>query len=237
MKSLLLIFLLYSSLFDDPMREVEKLKLMFPSRQQEIFLDYENDNFSQKLSYKKDFVYVELNSSNFLKLNLNYRIIPDAKYIASLDPDMKAMVTDLLSKDRTLRAYMINISFYLQGNIRYTGAGIPQDAFSVFLNRKANCVGYSNFVKLLLDSAGIKNKLVKGFYLKDAEGKTGTMDTMVPVPHRWVEIFLPNGLKFYYDPQYQKFSANYITTKSDIDFKRVRRFKVNVIKKSRKLAN
>jgi hypothetical protein len=60
---------------------------------------------------------------------------------------------------------------------------------------------------------------------------------MIPIPHRWVEIHLANGVKFFYDPQYQRFSANYIATKEDVDFKRVKKFKVYVIKKSKKIVN
>ena len=60
---------------------------------------------------------------------------------------------------------------------------------------------------------------------------------LIPIPHRWVEIYLSKEIKFFYDPQYQRFSFNYLTTRNDIDFKRVRRFKVNIIKKSKKIIN
>jgi hypothetical protein len=74
--------------------------------------------------------------------------------------------------------------------------------------------------------------LIKGFYLKKGE-----KNILIPVPHRWVEIQLSNGLKFFYDPQRQEFSAHYLTTKSDVDFKRVKRFYVYVVNKSKKIIN
>jgi transglutaminase-like putative cysteine protease len=234
MKSLLLIFLLFSSLFEDPLREVQDIKLMIPTRQQDIFMDYANDNFSQKLVYGKQLIYAEIKSSNFLKLNLNFRLIPDEKKIAALDGDTREVVKDLLGKSQSLKSYLINLSFFLKGNINYSDARLPQDTQAVLLNKKATCVGYSNVVKSFLDSVGIKNKLIKGFYLKEDNG-TGSI--LTPIPHRWVEIYLPNGTKFFYDPQYQKFSANYIATRPNVDFKKVRRFKIDVIRKSRKIMN
>jgi hypothetical protein len=234
MKSLLLIFLLFSSLFEDPLREVQDIKLMIPTRQQDIFMDYANDNFSQKLVYGKQLIYAEIKSSNFLKLNLNFRLIPDEKKIAALDGDTREAVKDLLGKSQSLKSYLINLSFFLKGNINYSDARLPQDTQAVLLNKKATCVGYSNVVKSFLDSVGIKNKLIKGFYLKEDNG-TGSI--LTPIPHRWVEIYLPNGTKFFYDPQYQKFSANYIATRPNVDFKKVRRFKIDVIRKSRKIMN
>ena len=228
MKVLLLVLMI---LMNDPLREVEDLKLLIPTEQYEIFRDYSNDNFSQKLAFHNKSVFAEIKSSNFFKLNLNFRVVPDKKYLSTLSNDTREIVTDLFG-DYSLKAFLINVSLYLEGNIRYTTARIPQDALSVIINKQANCIGFSNTVKLFLDSAGIKNQLVSGFYLKREKG-----NTLLPIPHRWVEIQLPDGAKFFYDPQYQKFSANYITTKRDVNFKRVRKFKVNLIKQSKRLAN
>ena len=109
---------------------------------------------------------------------------------------------------------------------------MPQDAFAVLLNRKANCVGFANLTAFLLDCVGIKNKFVRGFYLEKGGNRV-----LIPVPHKWIEIYLSNGVRFFYDPQRQKFSTNYIVTKYDVDFRKVRKFKVLLIEKSKKVLN
>ena len=229
MKILILFYLLF---FNSTPREIENMKFSFPSKQHEIFLDYANDNFSQKLVYNNNIITAEIISSNFLYLDLNFRIFPNESYMANLNRDIKEIVFDLFGSNQSLKTYLNNISMYLKGNISYSHKDLPQDARSVIMSKKANCVGFSNVVSLFLNSAGIENKFVKGFYLKKQDN-----NTLIPVPHRWVEIHLPNGLKFFYDPQYQDFSANYITTKDNVNFKQVKRFKVHVIKKSKKIIN
>jgi hypothetical protein len=93
-------------------------------------------------------------------------------------------------------------------------------------------VGYSNVFSIFLNSVNIKNRIVKGFYLKKEKGPT-----LVPVPHRWVEIKLLNGFKFFYDPQYNNFSANYIMVKDEVDFKKVKKFEVIILKRSKEFVN
>ncbi|NIM18166.1 MAG: hypothetical protein GTO45_39695 [Candidatus Aminicenantes bacterium] len=217
-----------------PLREVENVKLFFPTQKHDIFINYSNDNFSQELVYhlKNKNITAEIKCSNYLQLNLNFRVFPNHKFIARQNRDIREVILDLFDDSQLMKNYMTNISFYLKGNIRYSRANLPQDAAAVMINKKATCVGFSNLVKVFLDAAGIENRLVKGFYLKK-----GKKNIMIPVPHRWVEIRLPNGIKFFYDPQYQKFSANYITTRDDVDFKKVRKFKVTVIKKSKIIIN
>jgi transglutaminase/protease-like cytokinesis protein 3 len=215
-----------------PIREVENVKLSLPTQQHEIFVNYSNDNFSQKLSYHHDMVTAEIKSSNYLNLNLNFRVLPDNKYISALNPKVQEVILDFFDDSQLLANYLTNISYFLKKHIRYSEMKLPQDATSVILFKKAKCVGYANVTKVFFDAAGIKSKVVKGFYLKK-----GKRNTMIPIPHQWVEIHLNNGVKFFYDPQYQKFSVNYIATKDDVDFKRVKKFKVYVIKKSKKILN
>jgi transglutaminase-like putative cysteine protease len=174
----------------------------------------------------------EIKSSNYLNLGLNFRVLPDSKYISALNPKVQEVIFDLFDDSQSLRNYIANVSFFLKGQIRYSGMNLPQDATSVILYKRAKCVGYANAAKVFFDAAGIKSKVVKGFFLEK-----GKKNTMIPIPHRWVEIHLANGVKFFYDPQYQRFSANYIATKEDVDFKRVKKFKVYVIKKSKKIVN
>jgi hypothetical protein len=61
--------------------------------------------------------------------------------------------------------------------------------------------------------------------------------TIIPVPHKWIEIHPGNGVRFFYDPQRQQFSANYMVTKDDVDFKKIKKFKAILIKKSKKVLN
>lgn len=228
--------LLILMLFISPLTEVEQVKVSFPTKQYDIFIDYQNDNFSQHLVYynSRAIVTAELQSSNYMGLDLEFRVAPDYAYMEELNPEMRAVINDLMGGSHSLRDYMASISSFLEKNIRYSEDDIPQSAAMVLANRRAYCVGFSNLVTVFLEAVGVKNKLVKGFYLKNERGANGFW---TPVPHRWVEIILPNGLKFFYDPQYQRFSANYITTRSDVDFKRIRKFKVKVIKQSKKIMN
>lgn len=229
MKILLLLFLLLSN---DPMREVEDIKVTIPTPQSEIFVEYENDNFSQTLSIHNELVTAELSSTNYLHLDINYRVIPNHKKIESLPPEIKKTVLSLLGDDPSLKGYLVSLASYLRNNIRYTDQPLPQDGRAVILYKRGNCVGFANAVELFLHSASIKTRQVKGFYLRIGKG-----GKLVPEPHRWVEIILPNGLRFFYDPQYQEFSARYITTRDDVDFKQVRRFKINLLEKSKRILN
>jgi transglutaminase-like putative cysteine protease len=236
MKSLIIIMFMANlfSVFDDPLREVEDIKLVFPSTQHDIFLDYTNDNFSQRLVFHDQTVTAELSSSNFLKLNLNFRIFPQKPILESLSPKNRAIIKDLIGQDNSLKTFLTNISYYLEGNIHYSDENLPQDAGTVLSNQKANCIGYSNVVQLFLSAGNVKTRIVKGFYLQESKHR---LDTWIPVPHRWVEIHLPNGVRFFYDPQHQRFAANYITTKNNVDFKQIRKFKVIIIRKSKKIVN
>lgn len=229
MKVLFFLFLLLSN---DPMREVEDIKVTIPTPQHEIFVEYENDNFSQTLYIRDQLVTAELSSTNYLHLDLNYRVIPNHRVIASLQPEIKKTVLGLLGDDPSLKGYLTSLASYLRSNIRYTDKPVPQDGRAVIMYKRGNCVGLANAVELFLDSAGVKSRQVKGFYLR-----IGNRGKLEPEPHRWVEILLPNGLKFFYDPQYQEFSARYITTRDDVDFKRVRRFKINLLEKSKRILN
>jgi transglutaminase-like putative cysteine protease len=227
MKILILLLFVIS-----PIREVENVKLSLPTRQHEIFINYSNSNFSQKLSYHNDMLTAEIKNSNYLELNLNFRVLPDSKYISALNPRVQKVISDLFDDSQSLRNYLANVSYFLKKQIRYSEMNVSQDATSVILFKRAKCVGYANATKVFFDAAGIKSKVMKGFYLEK-----GKKNAMIPIPHRWVEIHLANGVKFFYDPQYQRFSVNYITTKDDVDFKRVKKFKVYVIKKSKKIVN
>ncbi|MFC2155833.1 transglutaminase domain-containing protein [Acidobacteriota bacterium] len=221
-------------LFIIPLREVESIKLSFPAQVQrhDIFLNYDNDNFSQKFYMNENRLTADIKSINFVHLNLNFRIFLDKKRLAKLDPETKEIVLNLFDNSITLDHYFKKISPFLEKNIKYTEERLPQDEISVLINRKANCIGFSNLAGFFLDCAGVKNRFVKGFYLMKEKGRV-----LVPIPHKWIEIQLSRGVHFFYDPQRQKFSANYIVTRDDVDFKKIRKFKALLIKKSKKVLN
>ena len=221
-----LLFVLY------PVQEVENVKLTFPSSQYEIFINYANDNFSQQLTLQNDMITADIKNANYLDLNLEFRVIPNRAYIDSLNPNVRELILDLFDGSESLKNYLTNVSIFLAGHISYSDQELPQDAAAVFFSRKANCVGYSNVVRVLLDAAGIKNETVKGFYLRKEKG-----NLLIPVPHRWVEITLEDNTKFFYDPQHQGFAVNYILTRGDVDFKQVKKFKVYMIDQSKKILN
>ena len=225
MKILIVLLFLLS-----PLKKVENVQLYFLSDQNEIFLNYSNGNFSQRVFHKKGRIIAETKNLNFLDIDLNFRIILDSTYIDGLDIRLKDLVLDLF--DYNLDNYMKNISNFLNKNIRYSDNGFPQDALSVLINKKANCIGFSNLVVELLYSVGIESRFIKGFHL---ENKTDRI--MIPIPHRWIEILLSNGFKYFYDPQYQNFSSGYIIVKNDVDFNKVKKFKVHLLKKSSEIIN
>lgn len=229
MKSIILLLF-----FIIPLREVENVKLSFPAHppQQEIFLNYANDSFSQELNLDNERITADIKSINFVHLNLNFRIFPDEKVLGKLYPETKEMVLNLFDNSMTLKHYFKNISFFLEKEIIYSEKELPQDEISVLINRKANCVGYANLASFLLNCVGIKNKFIRGFYLKRENRQT-----LVPIPHKWIEIHLSNGVRFFYDPQRQRFSANYIVTRDNVDFKKIKKFKVLLIKKSKEILN
>ncbi len=225
----ILILLLFYVL---PLREVEDVTLALPTMQEEIFANYANDNFSQNLVYSDKQVAVEIISMNFLHLDLNFRVFPDKNFIGKLDQSTREIILALLDNNISFDLYFKNISNFLKAKIEYLEENLPQDAISVLVTRKANCVGYSNLASLLLRAVGVKNRLVKGFYLKKED-----RSILTPIPHRWLEIQLADGSRFFYDPQRQMFSADYIVTRQDVNFIRVKKFKIQLVKRSKKIVN
>ncbi|MCP5106820.1 MAG: transglutaminase domain-containing protein [bacterium] len=219
-----------------PLREVVDVQITIPTQQHDIFYNYTNDNFSQRIFYGgtgKEMT-AHIKNSNFYALNLNFRVFPNKKLIQRLHPELQDIIANLLDNGITFESYFKKVSLFLAGGISYSGLDLPQDTYSVMVNKKADCVGYANLFQTLMDTVGIKNRVIKGFYLKDSEE---TALSLIPIPHRWVEISLPNNTNFFYDPQHQRFSANYIAIREGVDFKAVKKFKVSIIKKSKKIVN
>jgi len=227
MKFLILTQILFFTLI-----QIQDVKFIFPTNQQEIFSDYVNKNFSQKLSIDDTKISVEIMSSNPLFLELNFRIFPNKAYINKLDLPLKQLILELSGDRILLKEFLQSISSYLKENISYTKKETPQDPLSVVLNKEANCIGFCNLVSLIFKTNGIKTRFIRGFYLSKKEGKIFS-----PIPHRWLEIQLADGNKYFYDPQYQNFSANYIKVKEGVDFKNIRKFEVYLVRKSKKIIN
>lgn len=221
-------------LFIVPLREVENIKLSFPAatRCREIFFNYANDNFSQELSQVDGRITAEIKNINFLHLNLNFRIIPETKMLEKFDRETREVINNLFANSLTFDRYFKNISFFLEKEIEYSDADLPQDEIAVLINRRANCVGYANLTAFLLNCVGVKNRFVRGFYLQNEDGKT-----LIPIPHKWIEIYLGNGDRFFYDPQRQQFSTNYIVARDDVDFTKIRKFKILLLEKSKRILN
>ena len=98
MKSLLLILLMMV-----PFKQVENVKLSFPSQQREIFKDYSNDNFSQELEYENGEITAEIKCMNFFELDLNFRIVPDRKFIKKLDKNTKNIAIRLMNESSNFK--------------------------------------------------------------------------------------------------------------------------------------
>ncbi len=225
--------------FISPLKEVENVIIAFPStarqdiQQHELFFDYKNGNFSQQITWDKNRVIAKITSINYIHLNLdNYRVILDKKKLARFDSKTREFVISLYDGSVTLHHYFKNISTFLEESLEYTEEKLPQDASTVIINRKANCVGYANLAAFLLDCVGIKNKVARGFYLLEENERL-----FQPIPHQWIEIELADGLRFFYDPQRQRFSSHYIVTRDDIDFRKIKKFKILLVKKSKRILN
>ena len=225
MKTILLILMLMS-----PLRQVEYSYLQFSTPQRDIFPDYRNDNFQQKISWKRDLVSVVSQSLNFYQLDLNFRVVVDEDYLQRQPREIREAVKLLSGDCISLRDYVDNISGFLKSEVNYDDNGALQDAVSVLTRKTANCVGYSNLVHEFFKCVGINNQFVKGFYLKSSEG-----DLLIPIPHKWVEVRLTNGYTFFYDPQHQSFTSGYILVEENVDFKQIRRFLVRLVKKEVKM--
>lgn len=220
-------------LFVQPLREVEQMTLSLPISEPSLFSFYRNANFSQVITVKDREIQAEIGNINFSNLDFNFRIILDENFLKNLDDETRYTIKNLYKKTFLFEHYFKKLSDFLKGNIRYSEDGkLPQDARSVLINRKANCIGYANLAGFLLQSVGVKTRIVKGFYLKIGPGQN-----LIPEPHRWLEIQLGKGEYFFYDPQRQMFSAYYLVTGDDVDFKQVKKFVIHLKERSKKLVN
>ncbi len=214
-----------------PLKQVEQMNIQIHTDQQAIFREYSNDNFSQTLRVANNRIEIKTQSTDYLQLELNFRVVPDERYISKLSPELKKALATILKGSYTLKDYMVNISHFLRHNIRYSENKHSQDPQTVIENKRAHCVGFSNITRVFLKGIGVDARFTQGFYLKKQNGR------VVPIPHKWIEIELANGFLYFYDPQYQKFSSNYVLVDDSVIFTKIKRFNIELIDYSKKIMN
>lgn len=214
------------------MRRVEYARIQLDTVPMGILTEYRNANFSQRTRVRAQGMMAETRSMNFIDLELNYRIHLDHKAAEKLAPEVRDQALQFLAASITLKDYLVRIRDFLRSHVRYSAASQPQDPLTVLRRRTADCVGLAGLVNAWLDAVGIRNRNVRGFYLRPGE-KGG----WIPEPHRWLEIRLQDGFAFFFDPQHRVFSPRYLVVRQELDFHRVRRFKVRGIKLQTKLEN
>ena len=215
-----------------PIRQVENVRFRFSSPPADIFQDYETHNFKQRIFLWEGKIYSEVHSVDFQDLDLNFRIFRHEDRIRKLPVLVRNLLEDLPLQTMTLREFIHHVARLMKENIHYSEEDLPQDPTTVLFNGKASCVGYSALFSVLLGAVGIENKFVRGFYLKKNGEKS-----WIPVPHRWVEVTLANGRRYFYDPQHHTFSSHYVVVKDDIDFTKVKKFRVHLVRKSKVMSN
>ncbi len=222
---LLLILLLTVS----PLRQINDFVIKIELKNNGIFENYSNMNFKQNIINYKDYFIIRIENTNFYSLNLNYKIKLNRKWMKTADQKLRELAIKIYDKSIYLKDYFDYLSLYLK-DIEYTENNLPQDANSVIANKKAHCIGFSNLASELLNAISIKNRFIRGFYLKKIN-----KNTLKPIPHRWLEIIFDNNGRFFYDPQYQGFSYNYLVIKKNKNFNKIRVFNTKIIKIKKKM--
>ena len=214
------------------MRRVEYARIQLDTVPIGILMEYRNANFSQRIQVQPEGMMAETRSLNFVDLKLNYRIHLDPVAASALDPEVKAQAMQFLGASNTLKDYLVRIRDFLRSHVQYSPKTQSQDPLSVLRRRTADCVGLAGLVNAWLDAVGIRNRNVRGFYLRPGE-----KGNWIPEPHRWLEINLHDGFSFFFDPQHRVFSPRYLVVRRELDFHRVRRFRVRRMKLQTKLEN
>lgn len=214
-----------------PLKHVELLNIQINTSQADYFSNYSNDNFKQSLKIIENRIEIKTESINYMELELNFRVFQDAAYIKTLSKTLQDSIYLMINSSYTLKDYMIKISEFLKTKIKYSEEKLPQNPEIVIINKKAHCVGFSELTKVFLRGIGIEARFTQGFYLKKKE------NNLIPIPHKWIEIELSNGYLYFYDPQYQKFSSNYVVVDNSVIFTKVKKFKIKLINYTKKIVD
>jgi transglutaminase-like putative cysteine protease len=223
-KALLLFFYAWASLSQE-----SSLELFVACRAPEVFSDYRNTNFKQEVFAAPGGLNVKIKSRSLSLRNLNHRIGADESYLAVQAPEIRIAFDQVRQQALSLADYLRNISMFLTNRIEYTEAELPQEAAAVLAQKKGHCIGYANVAQALLACVGIASRPVNGFFLREQDGR------VEPVPHRWLEIFLPGERRVFYDPQYQDFSSRYLVTNLGVSLENIERFAGVVVRKNKKI--
>lgn len=224
MKALLLFFYAWASLSQE-----SSLELFVACRAPEVFSDYRNTNFKQEVFAAPGGLNVKIKSRSLSLRNLNHRIGAMESYLAVQAPEIRLAFDQVRQQALSLADYLRNISMFLTNRIEYTEAELPQEAAAVLAQKKGHCIGYANVAQALLACVGIASRPVNGFFLREQGGR------VEPVPHRWLEIFLPGERRVFYDPQYQDFSSRYLVTNLGVSLENIERFAGVVVRKNKKI--
>lgn len=226
MRALLLLFYLWSSLSQET-----QLEVFVSCRAPEIFGNYRNFNFKQEVRAEAGGLRVNLKSRTLRLRQLNHRIHADERFLAAQAPEVRQAFDRVRQDALSLADYLAHISTFLKSHIEYTEADLPQDAAAVLGQRRGHCIGFANVAAALLSGVGIASRPVNGFYLREEGGR------VLPVPHRWLEVFLPGERRVFYDPQYQDFSSRYLVATAGIPSERIERFAGIVVSKTKKIVD
>ena len=224
MKALLLLFFAWASLSQE-----SSLEVFVACRAPEVFSNFSNTNFKQEVVAVSGGLNVKIKSRSLSLRNLNHRVAADENYLAAQGPEVRRAFTEVRQQALSLADYLRHISIFLNNRIEYTEAELPQETAAVLSQKRGHCIGFANVAQSLLACVGIASRPVNGFFLRELEGR------VEPVPHRWLEIFLPGERRVFYDPQYQDFSSRYLVTNLGFPLQGVERFAGVVVRKSKKI--
>lgn len=212
------------------LRQVEYAHIELDAFPREVLIHYRNANFIQHVESRSGVLAAQTRSLNFLELDLTYRL--DLEPETDLEPGVRSLAVQFLEPSITLKQYLMRIRDYMHSNIRYSPDSADQSPAAVLERGSADCVGMTRLVSAWLDAVGIAHQSISGFYFhRDIRGD------WQPQPHRWLEIRLPDGFSFFFDPQHRIFSPRYLVVRPGVDFRRVRRFQVVRMNLQSKLEN
>jgi transglutaminase-like putative cysteine protease len=221
----LLLFLLAWS----PLSQESRLEVFVTCRAPGLFSDFRNDNFRQAVHAAPGGLRLDLRSRTLRLRGLNHRFALDAAALASQPEAVRRACAQAGQGALSLSDYLRGISLFLRNRVAYDEAELPQGAAEVLAQGKGHCIGYANVAQALLSCVGVASRQVNGFFLREARGR------IEPVPHRWLEVFLPGGRRIFFDPQYQDFSSRYLVANSGFSPETIERFEGVVVSQSKKI--
>lgn len=182
------------------------------------FNDYHLVNFDQRLlSQSPTALEIEIIARRYVDTRAPYPVdtsaLPDdvqdyllpQPLIQSDDPEIVAKANELVSNATTQVEAMDAIQAWVRGNTAYDYTfSLPNDASSVFRNRRGTCGGFSNLTVALLRASDIPARVYIG-----CVAKWGWVIGDEGGWHAWIETYLPDVGWVASDPQS---TANFVDT-------------------------